>query len=452
MGKVLINKHNFEIAKSNIQRFSRNLPSNPSFTRVEVDGGLFGLGNHKVTGAEMNAFIGVVQDKLISVNLSLKSIINEFKEVYNAFDSLDGEYISGIIGSVECAEEASKQALQAQADIKEAVEKLRKTVVGLVNLKTTVECIEKKVNTNYTSLLDRLSSIDAKIDKTKDLFSLVNSQKERNDILNKLFSQLSSNLHYKDIDVIWNDVECQKKGIASIHQQIDNLVRNVNQVIKSINNNISMLQQYQSILESYKHLRDIDTIWSDVEKHKDFHQQVDNLIVNINRGMEHMNNNIVVIQQYCSVLKSYEHLGDVDIIWNDVEKLENNLDCFHQQVDNFIENINQETESIKNNIISLQQYRSMLESYKHLNDIDSIWDDVEKYKIRLTDFRQFVDKFISEVHTSEYEIKDYIQKMKDSNKSAHLLYEKKIKIAYSFGGTAIGLSIINFILQILGVL
>ncbi len=105
---TLIKKHNFEVAKSNIERFSRNLPSDPSFDRVEVDGGLFGLGDHKVTGSEMNAFIGVVQNKLISVNSSLKSIIEEFKDVYNAFDYLDAEYISGIISSIESAEEASR--------------------------------------------------------------------------------------------------------------------------------------------------------------------------------------------------------------------------------------------------------------------------------------------------------------------------------------------------------
>lgn len=146
MNNALIQKHNFNIAKNNIERFSRNLPSNPSFSRVEVDGGFLGLGNHKVTGYEMNAFIGVVQDKLISVNSSLRSIIGEFKEVYNAFDSLDGEYINGIISSVESAEDASKQALKAQEDIKATIENLRKTVVKLASLNQTVERIEKTVN------------------------------------------------------------------------------------------------------------------------------------------------------------------------------------------------------------------------------------------------------------------------------------------------------------------
>ena len=88
MDKALIKRHNFEVSKKNIETFSKKLPSTPAFDRVEVDGGLFGWGDHKVTGTEMNNFIGKVQDKLISVNSSLKSIISEFREVYKAFDYL----------------------------------------------------------------------------------------------------------------------------------------------------------------------------------------------------------------------------------------------------------------------------------------------------------------------------------------------------------------------------
>ena len=428
---TVIKKHNFEVAKSNIERFSRNLPSDPSFDRVEVNGGLFGLGDHKVTGSEMNAFIGVVQNKLISVNSSLKSIIKEFKDVYNAFDYLDAEYISGIIGSIESAEEASKQALQAQTDIRETVENLKKTVLGLLNLKATVERIEKTVKAqslnilshdeiafnldknykikhiptltkaistlqiNYTSLFDKLSLISTEVDKVKELFSL---EKDRNDALDKLYYQLSSNIHYKDIDVIWNDVECQKNSIINMHQQIDSHIRVFNQVTDSINNNIVALQQFRSILDSHAHLCDIDAIWCDVEEYKI------------------------------------------------------NLAAFHQQVNNFIEKVNQENESIKNNIISIQQYQNILKSYKHLNDIDIIWDNIDKQMIKLDDLRQLLNNFILEIRTSEDEIKDYIQKMKEYNTSVHLSYEKKIKIAYGIGGTAIGISIINFILQILGIL
>ena len=65
MDKALIKRHNFEVSKKNIETFSNSLPSNPAFDRVEVDGGLFGWGDHKVTGTEMKKCMDKVQDKLI---------------------------------------------------------------------------------------------------------------------------------------------------------------------------------------------------------------------------------------------------------------------------------------------------------------------------------------------------------------------------------------------------
>lgn len=146
MDKSLIQKHNFEAAKSNIEEFSKNLPANPSFQRVEVDGGLFGWGDHKVTGYEMNKFMGSVQDKLIDVNSSLRGIIGEFKEVYKALDALDNEYISGILKSIEEAEDASNQALSAQKDVDVTVRNLKKTVEGLIHLKESVSELSESVD------------------------------------------------------------------------------------------------------------------------------------------------------------------------------------------------------------------------------------------------------------------------------------------------------------------
>lgn len=243
----MIQKHNFEVAKTNIERFSRNLPSNPSFTPVEVNGGIFGLGDHNVTGTEMNDFIDKVQDKLISVNSSLRAIICEFKEVYNAFDYLDGEYISGIIGSVESAEKASEQALKAQSDIAKTVNNLKRAVDELIELNETVK---------------------------------------------------------------------------------------------------------------------------------------------------RMNSEIAALQQFCHILDSYEHLSDIDTIWKDIAEQETNIVAFHQQ----IERLNQR------------------------------------------------------VHTTENEIKATINNIADANSPLLLTYNKKVRIAYCIGGSALGLSILHFILHVFAVL
>ena len=376
MDKALIKRHNFEVSKKKIETFSKSLPSNPAFDRVEVDGGLFGLGDHKVTGNEMNKFIDKVQDKLISVNESLTSIISEFREVYKAFDYLDGEYIKGIIGSIESAEEASKQALKAQSDIQNTVENLKKTVLGLVNLKNSVEKIERTINT------------------------LSANQLSYDDVAKKL----DENYKIGQIDSVISSNEGLKSEIKQIS---DNLV----------------------------------LILLELNKLKDLHQIVQAQNAR-NETLENLYKNIT----------SKAHYNDIDAIWNDVESHKANLADFHQQVDSFIEMANQTKSRINNDIAALQQYRTLLETYQHLGDIDAIWNDVEGHKASITELQDQMSHFISDVHTTTKEIKESINNLEKANTDAHLQYERKIKTAYYISGSAIGLSFINYLLQILGII
>ena len=385
MGRELIKRDNFEIAKSNIEQFANNLPSNPSFNRVEIDGGLFGLGDHKVTGYELNRFIGAVQEKLIGINTSLRSIISEFKEVYNTFEFLDKEYISGIIATAEAAEQASKRALQAQKDTQKNVDNLYETVKQLASLKGRIDNIEETIlQKSQTTLLSYF------------------------DIVKKLENS------YK------------------ISQ------------IPAINNTIRLIQDSDTSL--------LETLSTTLREVNEINNQVNSLTDNANKIEKRVNSEIASLQSYRSVLEKYKHLGDVDSIWCDVEGHKADLRNFHEQVDNFINNVNKTTERIFSDISSLQSYRSVLEKYKHLGDVDSIWSDVESHKADLKSFHEQVDAFISEVHSTESEIKDSIRKMQETNSSAHLLYEKRIKIAYGLGCTGIVVSIINLILQMVGVL
>ena len=376
MDKALIKRHNFEVSKKNIETFSNSLPSNPAFDRVEVDGGLFGLGDHKVTGNEMNKFIDKVQDKLISVNESLTSIISEFREVYKAYDYLDGEYIKGIIGSIESAEEASKQALKAQSDIQNTVENLKKTVLGLVDLKNSVEKIERTINklsANQLSYKDVAKKLDNNY-KIGQIGSVIRSNEE----LKSKIKQVSYNF-------------------SSILLELDKL-KELNQIVQTQNKRNELLDNLYKNITSYAHYKDIDAIWNDVEGHKV------------------------------------------------------NLADFHHQVDSFIEMANQTKSRINNDIAALQQYRTLLETYQHLGDIDAIWNDVEGHKASITELQDQMSHFISDVHTTTKEIKESINNLEKANTDAHLQYERKIKTAYYISGSAIGLSFINYLLQILGII
>ena len=158
------------------------------------------------------------------------------------------------------------------------------------------------------------------------------------------------------------------------------------------------------------------------------------------------------INKIRTLLESYQHLGDVDAIWSDVEGHKTNLASFHQQVDAFVEKVNQATARIDGDIEAMKQHRTLLESYQHLGDVDVIWSDVESQKTDLLGLHEKLDAFIEETHLGVERIEGLIHQLEEGNFHAHLQYNKKIKIAFWLGGSAVGFIVINYILQIIGVL
>ena len=78
MKKQVIEAHKFEEAKKNLQVFSEKTKTTYSISKVKSNGGLFGLGNHKVTGDELNNIIKQIQDYLIKANECAMETIDEF--------------------------------------------------------------------------------------------------------------------------------------------------------------------------------------------------------------------------------------------------------------------------------------------------------------------------------------------------------------------------------------
>ena len=499
MANEIIKPHRFEVAKNQIQTLAHNVPSTVSLNNFPTEGNIFPWNNHNITGSEANKLlVSPLQSMLIAQNNNIRSLFNIADEVYKALESLDKEYIAGIIASIESAKvasgqaktastkaehasmqaleasqkalEASKKANNAQDDIKKTIEGLKMTVQILKEFKEKVAKdlgVVSSLNTQTASIKNRVQNIEHEEELTKGKIKFleerirhigikINSISEAAEVLQSIQPYLSSLSNFKDVNVIWNDIKSQKKYLIGFHQHVDDFIEKVNHTTEHIHSDIVALQQDRSMLESFQHLGDVDAIWNDMENHKTdlagFHQQMDVFIERINQTTELIYSDIVALQQYRSMLESFQHLSDVDVIWNDVENHKTNLAGFHLQVDDFIEKVNHTTELIHSDIVALQQYRSMLESFQHLSDVDAIWNDVENHKTNLAGFHQQVDDFISEVHTVHAEIKDSIKNLENANTTSHIIYEKRIRIAYYVGGTALGLSIINYILQILGVI
>lgn len=137
---------------------------------------------------------------------------------------------------------------------------------------------------------------------------------------------------------------------------------------------------------------------------------------------------------------------------DDIKKTIKALELTVAALKDFVEKVNRTTARINSDIENWKQYQTLLESYQHLNDIDSIWTDVEKHKEHLFDWHEKLELFIKQGNSRLEKIESLILQAENDNTLLHQQYNKKIKIAYWIGGSAISLIIVNYIFQIMGLL
>lgn len=118
MNELVIKTHDFEQAKRGLKEFSQKEADELELDTVKTDGGFLGLGNHKVTGYELNDRLSTIQQHLIDLNTTDNKIIKEFGQVYNALEALDKDYIQGILISIKATEKTSERIQVTQEQIK----------------------------------------------------------------------------------------------------------------------------------------------------------------------------------------------------------------------------------------------------------------------------------------------------------------------------------------------
>ena len=189
MNEIEIKKHDFEIAKKRIGDFKLSNNGN-SFARID-EKEFFGFFDHNVTGQEMNKHIDKVQNAFIGVNKYINDIVKEFKEIYNAFDALDKEYINGIIKSLEKAQKAINEN-------NDTVKNLEETVNHLLEIEENIDVFKQDITTQTS----RIANIKLQIERLENANIKNNENLEsfREEILNLKKSKIEiffDSLYYK---------------------------------------------------------------------------------------------------------------------------------------------------------------------------------------------------------------------------------------------------------------
>lgn len=347
----IISPHSFEAAKKHIQSFSSKTSPDLGLDRVNNSGGLFGLFDHTVTGAELNSLTGQIQNYLIRFNDLHTDFIKEFGQVYKALESLDKEYIPAILSAVKGAEVASNQAKTAQADIKKSIE-AQKRIIDVLE--------------NHKEKLDRIE-------------------------------------HLGDIDAIWKLSKDLERDLKTFKTRSENLKIQYNKLDASL----KALQKFADGILDYEHLEDVDEMWNSIVS---FETEVSQLIIKTESLMKQIESNTSSIEDIESklvALHEYEHLKDIDIIWNDVESQREEITALKEDTDYNTRSI----DSIKADISNIMVFKNDMEKQTHINQIDSIWENVDKNKkgiIQNNDEMRRINDALDERRTISEKIKERI--------------------------------------------
>ncbi|OCX63338.1 hypothetical protein BFM98_14095 [Lysinibacillus sp. AR18-8] len=453
MNEIVIKKHNFELAKNRLKEFSEKKEAELKIDKVRTDGGFLGLGDHKVTGYELNNRMETIQKHLIDINTTNNKTIKEFREIYNALDALDKDYITSIVASVKAIEKTSndvriqqgvlnqhnkKQQLQQnkldahQGEIDKIVDNIKKTVSVLKAFKEKLDGL--KHLTDIDKMWSDCKTIHNEVRVVSDSFSMsIKAANER------------SQENVKRVEALRTALTIAEKKIEDLSKQSNGLIEKLDSVIA-----------FTIEVEQITHLKDVDEMWKSLSS---IHSSIGNINVEFGSIKKMMSQNQEDINRFLTFMEKLlgvKYLMEVDEIWGKneehqlrINRLEqagkihaNKLDELEHSDASILERIDSNVSDINH----LKLYKEKLSGISHLEDVDIIWGNVEKYTLQLTEIQKRDERLAATIQKNKEEVDEKIAATVQKTNATVNTLTKKVKYAYLIAGGSAGLAIVELIL------
>ena len=175
------------------------------------------------------------------------------------------------------------------------------------------------------------------------------------------------------VETIEQDIAVLKKDIISKDTKIGKEIDNIQTSIEQYNNFYSKLKEQIHILE-------IDTLWDKL----DFYQKITE---KLQIEGEEVNQKIEAVKDKINILNKNDISSNLklELIEKDIDKLKNDISSKEGQLDVKINEI----QSLLN---EHDIYQSKLKTQIHMIDIDTLWDIVENYQVKLEHINRKVQR------------------------------------------------------------
>lgn len=247
---VLVNESKVKFSNS-VDHLKKLMDDNKSIATIDtvaVNGGLFNLGNHKVTGQELNAIVQEIQNNFKNLNTKENKTLKELQGVYYSLEILNKEYLDRILQSFIQAQNAADKASEAEEKNKETIEALQKLVnnINQFNMKVSYELSRIDSENWKENALKHKEQLDHIDEKTEEISNIIASYKSQHqellDELRNYESQRDKML--KEIDTLkerYEKLDIQKKDTENqIALEESRMIKvnkaDVKEIISSISN------------------------------------------------------------------------------------------------------------------------------------------------------------------------------------------------------------------------
>lgn len=439
MNEMVIKRHSFDLAKNRLKEFSEGTEAELEIDKVETDGGFLGLGDHKVTGYELNRRLETIQGHFIAVNTTNNKVIKEFREIYNALDVLDRDYIASIIANVKAIEKTSNDVRVQQGTLKQHHEKLASQ-----QSKLDAHQVEIQKNVaNISKIVEALKVFKEKLESYKHLSDIdkiwIDCQKWHQEI-----SALSGHIS----DAIAKSSSANAKAINDVKALLKETDEMAGKLAESLSEQICRIDEisaFISELQNVAHLKDIDDIWDILTNVLNSLKELTSEIEAVKRDISLQKQDIAKVLTFVDRVSKYEHLQDVDAMWNDVESHSKKLEALDEQ-SNKLSTAIAETQS---DVRALESHRKDIEAIIHLRDVDDTWASTEKHTLQIEEL-QNQDGEIKMLIQQNRDFLDQVLKIeKEANDSAIQQLNKKMQYAYWIAGGSMALAVLEMLLLLL---
>ncbi|MCG6838423.1 hypothetical protein KST12_07080 [Fusobacterium polymorphum] len=195
---------------------------------------------------------------------------------------------------------------------------------------------------------------------------------------NKLTSEIQKHLmefHDTNIRIIK-----EFQAIYNTFNALDNeYIKNIMQSIMKSNEAINKANL--GLIEAEKRIEDIKNTNGRIEvaqnNIKVIQDELEYAQKDLDKHMEIQKKIVDGLTQFKGKIDSYKHLKDIDNMWENLEKLVNKIPTISGEINNIKIDIQKNVNELNN----IKRFKDRLENYKHLEDIDKIWNNLEYLRV-----------------------------------------------------------------------